>query len=61
MLRETFREFDQNNNDSIDEPEFVNGMAKYLDKAIRAAHTSQIDGTKIIQDFDRASSVYIED
>ncbi|XP_047955245.1 sodium/calcium exchanger NCL-like [Salvia hispanica] len=53
VLRETFREFDQNHNDSIDEPEFVNGMTKYLDKAIRAAHTSQIDGTKIIQDFDR--------
>ncbi|KAH6829133.1 hypothetical protein C2S53_014827 [Perilla frutescens var. hirtella] len=54
VLKEIFKEFDRNNNDFIDEPEFVEGVTKYVDKAIQAAHTSGVDGTKIIEEFERS-------
>ncbi|XP_057764345.1 sodium/calcium exchanger NCL1-like [Salvia miltiorrhiza] len=53
VLREIFKEFDRDSNDFIDELEFVNGMTKYLDKAIQVAQTSEVDATKIIENFDR--------
>lgn len=56
VLTEVFQEFDRDGNDAIDEPEFILGVTKYLDKAIQAAHASGTDGTKIIEEFDRVSS-----
>ncbi|XP_075513691.1 sodium/calcium exchanger NCL-like [Primulina tabacum] len=49
--KELFKDFDQDNNSIIDEPEFVAGVTKWLKKAIRVANTS--DWTKSIDEFDK--------
>ncbi|KZV57548.1 hypothetical protein F511_03008 [Dorcoceras hygrometricum] len=51
VVKELFKDFDQDNDDMIDEPEFVAGVTKWLNKAIRVANTS--DKAKSIDEFDK--------
>ncbi|PIN05807.1 Calmodulin and related proteins (EF-Hand superfamily) [Handroanthus impetiginosus] len=39
MVKEVFKDFDKDSNDKIEEPEFVEGIKRWLDKAIRVANT----------------------
>ncbi|KAL6546537.1 hypothetical protein OROMI_022258 [Orobanche minor] len=50
IVKELFRDFDKDNNSNIDEPEFVDGVTKWLNKAIRVANTP--DRKKSIDEFD---------
>lgn len=49
VLHDLFKDFDTDNNDTIDEPEFVAGLKKYVDKAIRVSKAQ--DKTKAIDEY----------
>ncbi|PIN25583.1 Ca2+ sensor (EF-Hand superfamily) [Handroanthus impetiginosus] len=51
IVKKLFQDFKKDSNDIIDEPEFLAGVHKWLDKAIRVANTS--DRTRIIDEFDK--------
>ncbi|PIN23301.1 Ca2+ sensor (EF-Hand superfamily) [Handroanthus impetiginosus] len=51
IVKELFKDFDEDSNDIIDEPEFLAGVNKWLEKAIRVANTS--DRTRSIDEFDK--------
>ncbi|XP_073038474.1 sodium/calcium exchanger NCL-like [Primulina eburnea] len=51
IVKELLKDFDQDNNGIIDEPEFVAGVTKWLNKAVRIANTT--DKTKSIDEFDK--------
>ncbi|XP_075502943.1 sodium/calcium exchanger NCL1-like [Primulina tabacum] len=51
IVKELLKDFDQDNNGVIDEPEFVAGVTKWLNKAVRIANTT--DKTKSIDEFDK--------
>ncbi|XP_073273858.1 sodium/calcium exchanger NCL-like [Primulina huaijiensis] len=51
IVKELLTDFDQDNNGIIDEPEFVAGVTKWLNKAVRIANTT--DKTKSIDEFDK--------
>ncbi|KAH6790323.1 hypothetical protein C2S51_005329 [Perilla frutescens var. frutescens] len=51
VIKEMFRVFDQDNNDAIDEQEFIRGVKGYLEKAMKAVNTSE--RTRVIEEFDK--------
>ncbi|KAI3456189.1 hypothetical protein Pfo_012852 [Paulownia fortunei] len=51
VVKELFRDFDKDKNSIIDEPEFIEGVTKWLNKAIRVANTP--DRTRSIDEFDK--------
>ncbi|KAL2475260.1 sodium/calcium exchanger family protein/calcium-binding EF hand family protein [Abeliophyllum distichum] len=51
VIKELFKDFDKDGNHTIDEPEFVDGVEKWIDKAIQVADCS--DKTSSIDEFDR--------
>ncbi|KAL2494931.1 sodium/calcium exchanger family protein/calcium-binding EF hand family protein [Forsythia ovata] len=51
LIKELFKDFDKDGNHTIDEPEFVDGVEKWVDKAIHVADCS--DKTSSIDEFDR--------
>ncbi|KAK4485287.1 hypothetical protein RD792_007920 [Penstemon davidsonii] len=50
VVKELFKDFDQDNNNTIDEPEFVEGVTKWLTKAINVANSP--DRTKSVDKYD---------
>lgn len=58
VLKELFKDFDEDNNNIIDEPEFVEGVKKWLSKAISDTNTQE--PAKIIDEFDKVISNWIE-
>ncbi|KAL3820378.1 hypothetical protein ACJIZ3_006283 [Penstemon smallii] len=50
VVKELFKDFDQDNNNTIDEPEFLEGVTKWLDKAINIANSP--DRTKSVDKYD---------
>ncbi|KAG8369841.1 hypothetical protein BUALT_Bualt14G0055600 [Buddleja alternifolia] len=51
IIKELFKEFDKDNNNIIDEPEFVEGVEKWLNKAVRVANTP--DRTRSVDLYDK--------
>ncbi|EYU28050.1 hypothetical protein MIMGU_mgv1a023246mg [Erythranthe guttata] len=51
IIKELFNDFDKDDNNSIDEREFVEGVKKWLNKAIHVANTP--DKTRSIDEFDQ--------
>ncbi|CAI9783712.1 unnamed protein product [Fraxinus pennsylvanica] len=51
IIKELFKDFDKDDNHKIDESEFVDGLKKWVDKAIDA--TDCLDKTSSIDEFDR--------
>ncbi|CAI9783711.1 unnamed protein product [Fraxinus pennsylvanica] len=51
VVKELFNDFDKDGNNTIDEPEFVDGLKKWVDKAIHSANSS--DKAKIIDEYDK--------
>ncbi|PIN23300.1 Calmodulin and related proteins (EF-Hand superfamily) [Handroanthus impetiginosus] len=51
IVKEVFKDFDKDSNDKIEEPEFVEGVKRWLDKAIRVAKTP--NRTQSIDVFDK--------
>ncbi|KAL8468164.1 hypothetical protein ACS0TY_031417 [Phlomoides rotata] len=51
VLKELFKDFDEDNNNIIDEPEFVEGVKKWLSKAVSDTNTRE--PAKIIDEFDK--------
>lgn len=51
IVKELFKNFDKDNNHIIDEPEFVEGVKKWLNKAVRVANTP--DTARSIDEFDK--------
>lgn len=58
VLKALFKDFDEDNNNIIDEPEFVEGVKKWLSKAIFDTNTQE--PAKIINEYDNVSSNGIE-
>lgn len=53
VVKELFNDFDKDGNNTINEPEFVDGLKKWVDKAIHAANSS--DKANIIDEYDKVS------
>ncbi|KAK6124222.1 hypothetical protein DH2020_042058 [Rehmannia glutinosa] len=51
VVKQLFKDFDMDKNSTIDEPEFVEGVTKWLNKAVSVANTP--DKTRTIDEFDR--------
>ncbi|KAL2494769.1 sodium/calcium exchanger NCL-like [Forsythia ovata] len=51
VVKELFNDFDKDGDEVIDEPKFVNGLKKWLDKAIHVANSS--DKVKSIGEYDK--------
>lgn len=54
VIKEMFRAFDHDKNEAIDEDEFVKGVKRYLEKAMKSVHTTE--RTRVLEEFDK---VYI--
>lgn len=52
VIKEMFKSLDQDNNESIDEDEFVKGVKQYLEKAMKSVHTTT-ERTRVIEEFDK--------
>ncbi|XP_012848461.1 PREDICTED: uncharacterized protein LOC105968379 [Erythranthe guttata] len=57
IIKELFNDFDKDDNNSIDEREFVEGVKKWLNKAIHVANTP--DKTRSIDEFDQVSIIVL--
>lgn len=54
-VKKVMREFDRDGNDMIDQHEFVHGITRWLDEAIRVSKCS--DKRKAIDEFDKVCCI----
>lgn len=55
VVKELFKDFDKDRNNEIDEPEFIEGVTRWLNRAVRVADTT--DNTKSIEKFDEVCNL----
>lgn len=56
IVKELFKDFDVNNNTTIDPKEFEDGVTKWLNRAMDVAKTT--DKRRIIDEFDKVYTIF---